>query len=236
MIELKNRVKSLIKKLFSFGHLDRYKKIFAWKIFRKKIDRNQWCDREKWKIYNKLMSYSWEETKSNAYPYFKRLKFVVERIKGEILEIGCGIGNLTRWICKSEKVKRVIAIDAFREPLEILKSYNMPKVIPMQMRLEDIKFKNIRKFDTVIICEVIEHIYPEEEKKMLNALQLYVDSETIFIVSTPIGWMADPFHTRGFTKKQFKKHVKKYYGEPLEIDYCSGYSQIAYGYFNLNKN
>ncbi|NVM54129.1 MAG: methyltransferase domain-containing protein [Candidatus Helarchaeota archaeon] len=235
------RIKYLVKKhkkLFKFPLLilNRHRNIIVWKIFRKKIDRNQWIATKRRNTYNKMMSYSWEETKSNLYPYYLRLNFVVERAKGEVLEIGCGIGNLTKWICKSEKVKRVVAIDAFREPLEVLKSYKIPKVIPIQMRLENIKFKNIKKFDTVVICEVIEHIYPDEEKKMLNALRNYVDSETIFIVSTPIGWMVDQFHVRGFTKKQFKNHLKKHYGEPLEIDYSSGYSQIAYGYFNLNKN
>ena len=240
---LRDAVIKILKDTFSVGSffipqgflrvLKKNKRIWAWRILRKKIDRNQWTDKRKWKIYNELMSYSWEETKSNAKPYFQRLNFVVERVEGNVLEIGCGIGNMTKWISKSEKVKNVIAIDAFRDAIEALKKYNMPKVVPIQMRLENIHFKNIKKFDTVVICEVIEHIYPDEENKMLNTLRFYVDSKTIFIISTPIGWMDDFFHIRGFSKKRFKRHLRKYYGKPLEISYTSGYSQIAYGHFNL---
>jgi len=101
------------------------------------------------------------------------------------------------------------------------------------MPLENIKFDDKRKFDTVLICEVIEHIYPDEERKMLNSLRPYIDSKTAFIVSTPIGWMPDPYHVRGFSKRNFKRHLKKYYGTPKEIDLYSGYSQVAFGWFNF---
>lgn len=173
---------------------------------------------------------------SNAPQYFQRLDFVVKRCEGRVMEIGCGIGTMTRWICKSNKVKEIVAIDASLEAIEKLKTYSLPKVTPLQMRLENINFNDGMKFDTVVVCEVIEHIYPAEEKRMLNALQPYIDSKTAFIVSTPIGWMPDPHHTRGFSKNKFRRHLKRYYGDPVEIDYSSGYSQVVFGYFNVRSN
>jgi len=226
------------KKLSSSTFFERHRRIIAQKLFNKSVDRNQWSNKEgsSRETYKKLILYSWEETKSNAPQYFQRLDFVVKRCKGEVMEIGCGIGTMTRWICKSNKVKKVVAIDASSEAIEELKTSRLPKVTPLQMQLENIKFNDTIKFDTVVICEVIEHIYPAEEKRMLNALKPYIDSETAFIVSTPIGWMRDPHHTRGFSKSKFSKHLKSYYGDPVEIDYSSGYSQAAFGYFNVRSN
>lgn len=215
--------------------LKEHEKIILWKIFGKKIKRNQWNNKESssWETYRKIMLWSWEETKSNAPEYFERLNFTVSKCRGKVLEIGCGIGTMARWLSKSEKVKEIIAIDAFSEAIEELKRNNLPKVIPLKMKLEDISFDDTRKFDTVLICEVIEHLYPDEERKMLDALRLYIDSKTAFIISTPIGWLSDPYHVRGFSKRKFKQHLKKYYGAPIEIDYSSGYSQIVFGYFDV---
>jgi 2-polyprenyl-3-methyl-5-hydroxy-6-metoxy-1,4-benzoquinol methylase len=227
-------MKLILKTFKNILSMQRYKKIILWYLFRKKVNnRNQW-NRENnflWDTYNKLMSYSWDETKTNP-QYFKRLNFVVEKCEGRVLEIGCGIGTMTKWISKSDRVKEVIAIDAFPEAIEELKKYNFSKVKPLQMYLENIKFEDAQIFNTVVISEIIEHIYPDEEEKMLKGLRPYINSTTSYIISTPIGWMPDPYHIRFFSKKRFKTHLEKYYGEPMEIDCLLDYSQSAFGYFN----
>ena len=214
---------------------ERNEKIIIWKIFGKKIERNSWNNKESssYETYRKLILWSWEETKLNAPEYFERLNFTVSKSRGKILEIGCGIGTMTKWLSKSDKVKEIIAIDTSSEAIEELERYNLTKVTALQMKAENIYFDDTKKFDTVLICEVIEHLYPDEERKMLNTLMPYINSETIYIISTPIGFMDDPHHVRGFSKKQFINHLKKYYGDPLEVDYSSRYSQSAFGYFNV---
>lgn len=47
----------------------------------------------------------------------------------EVLEIGAGTGNLTEYLAR--KAKRVYAIEKDWEALEILKSKNIPKVVPV---------------------------------------------------------------------------------------------------------
>lgn len=216
--------------------VDKYKWLIIWTIFHRKIDRNQWRDSKSWENYNSLMTMSWEELESKARSYFQRLKFVVEHVKGHVLEIGCGIGNITKWIWSLEKVKQVIALDAFQESIQTLKMHKFPKVIPIQMRLENMKLEKGKKFDTIILCEIIEHIYPDEERKMLDTLRGHLNAKTAFIISTPIGWMSDAYHIRGFTVTEFKRHLNKYYGPPIKIDYSSGLSQIAFGYFKNPQN
>ncbi len=239
MTKINDSIKSLVKNYrtcfrniipakFS-PYVRKLKMLFNWKILRKKISRNQWLDTTKLGKYEFLMSASLEELKTDAYPYFKRLEFIIAHVEGKVLEIGCGVGNITRWISKSEKVTQVVAIDAFPEAIRKLKSYKFSKVIPKRMRLECLEFELGTEFDTVVISEVIEHIYPDEEKKLLAKLEKYTHRETAFLISAPIGWLNDPFHVRGFSKKRFRDHLTKHYGDAREIDYSSGYSQIAYG-------
>jgi 2-polyprenyl-3-methyl-5-hydroxy-6-metoxy-1,4-benzoquinol methylase len=203
----------------------------------KKKDRNQWTRTEKnaqnWDTYNKLMEYSWYETEVNFPAYFRGLKFCVEHCRGEVLEIGCGIGTMTKWIAQQELVTRVIAIDNSPEAIEKLRESKFLNVYPILMDLQSLNFEGCKKFDTVMLCEVLEHIYLDEEKKMLISLKPYIDKNTFYIISTPIYWMDDPYHVRGFSKSEFKKHLRRYYGEPQIIDYSVGYRQIAIGRFSI---
>lgn len=244
-----NSLKIIIKKYFPFivtpgrnllnsiHGFKKYKNYLLWLFLGIKIQRNQWLNpgSDSWKTYDKIMSWSWEETRINSPTYFERIKFAVEKSKGKILEIGCGIGTMTKWLSQSDRITNIVAIDSFHQAIKVLQKIKLDKVYAKQMSLEKLSFNNIDKFDTVLICEVIEHIYPDEELEMLRRLQQYIDKTTSFIVSTPIGWMLDEFHARGFTKISFLKHIEKYYGSPLEISYTSGYSQSVFGYFSKFK-
>ena len=50
-----------------------------------------------------------------------------------------------------------------------------------------------------------------------------------FVISTPVGFLEDPDHVRGFSKTQFIEHVEGLYGPIETLDYRSGYSQLAVG-------
>jgi 2-polyprenyl-3-methyl-5-hydroxy-6-metoxy-1,4-benzoquinol methylase len=237
-----NQIKSPIRSVNRLVYLlnvgwYRLKKIIKFKILNQKIDRNQWTkdNRQNYETYQKLMDWSWEDIKLNAPKYFERLEFTIYRCRGRVLEVGCGIGTMTRWISKSEKVNEVIAVDGFQEAIEKIKGQNLPKVKSLHIKAEDIEFEAKRKFDTVVICELIEHLYPEEEKEMIARLREYVNPKTAYIISTPIGFLDDPYHVRGFSKKQFIKHLRTNYGEPSEVSYASGYSQVAFGFFKEKK-
>lgn len=140
---------------------------------------------------------------------------------------------MTKWIAQQELVTKVIAIDIFPEAIRKLKECQFEKVHPVLMDLQKLKFERKQKFDTVMICDVLEHVYPDEEKKMLKSLKPYIDKNTYYIISTPIYWMDDPYHVRAFSKSEFKKHLRRYYGEPQIIDYSVGYRQITVGRFSI---
>jgi 2-polyprenyl-3-methyl-5-hydroxy-6-metoxy-1,4-benzoquinol methylase len=210
----------------------RQREIAMWRLFGVKIDRNQWLTRseDSWSTYRDLMQLSWDETRTKYQNYFCRLSFAVGHCQGHVLEVGCGTGSMTRWISTNKNVKAITAIDISPEAIEEIKKYGIPKVYAVPMNTNNIEFPQGTSFDTIVLCEVLEHLYPDEEAQMLSALRPYIHPKTTFVVSTPIGWMADPFHVRGFTQEEFTAHLKKYYGTPLEVNLGSGYSQSAFGY------
>ncbi len=195
-----------------------------------KIERNQWLSPRQVETYERLMRWSWEETQSQAPDYFSRLSFAVAHAHGRVLELGCGIGTMTRFLAASPDVTEVIAVDSFEGAIAALKSYNLPKTIPVRSTLERLELP-CEKVDTLLACELLEHLYADEERQLLENLKAYVIPGTRYLISVPIGWLQDPCHVRSFSKSRFKKHLATFYGPPVEVDYSSGYSQSAWGYF-----
>ena len=103
-----------------------------------------------------------------------------------------------------------------------------------EIKVEDISelvFNNENVFDTVLLNEIIEHISLSKETTFLNNIKKNLRmGKSSFVVSTPIGFMPDPAHLRGFKKGDFIKHLEKYYGKVKDIHYTDG-QQIAFGYF-----
>jgi 2-polyprenyl-3-methyl-5-hydroxy-6-metoxy-1,4-benzoquinol methylase len=206
----------------------------VWRFFgQRKRSRNQWADElsASRETYDRLMALSWDELRAETPDYFARLSYSVEKARGQVLELGCGIGTMTRWLAASDAVEGILAVDAYEVAIRDLDAVALPKTSSLVSDLAHLRLEEGQRFDTVMLCEVLEHLYAGEERAMLKALRPHVDSETRFVVSTPIGFMPDPHHVRGFTKKKFRRHIAKRYGEPLEIDYASGYSQCAFGTF-----
>lgn len=197
-----------------------------------KSNRNQWEDAAKNLTYGNQMIWTWEETSLTAPDYFQRLKFSVENSFGNVLEIGCGIGNMTRWLVENPKVNKVVAIDGFKEATDRLELFNLPKVEVKCCKVDQIELNDEFKIDTLLICETIEHLFLNEEIAMINKIKHNFNENARFIISTPIGYLYDPFHFREFSKQKFIKHIEKYYGSILKIDYTSHYSQVAFGKLN----
>ena len=223
------RIYAILKNLVP----QRHRLVLKWKLFNKKINRDQWDAKngDMWKNHRALMELSWEELILKYPDYMKRVNFSVNHCQGRVLEIGCGIGNMTRWISNRKAVSVIMATDLFEAAIIEIKKYKIPKVTSFRMGAEELDFPKGTLFDTVVLCEILEHLYPDEEMRMLGSIKQHIHPKTSFIISTPIGWLSDPYHTRGFSKQELIKHVQKHYGKPIEIDYASGYSQSIFGYF-----
>jgi 2-polyprenyl-3-methyl-5-hydroxy-6-metoxy-1,4-benzoquinol methylase len=206
---------------------------FIWlkfKLFGKRISRDQWQATAG--DYERLLHLDWDATRRDFPSYFGVLEPAIKQAKGRVLEIGCGLGNMTRWIALAQSVQSVLALDAFETAINKVKEQGLPKVEARVMPAENLALESGRQFDTVYMCEFIEHLYADEEQSLLTKLRPHLAPGARFVISTPVGWMPDPNHVRGFSKRRFVKHLRKYYGNPEAVDFASGYSQLAWGSFN----
>ena len=202
----------------------------AWRLFGRKAGRDQWAGGEEIpELYQQTMEWSRDDIAERLPEYSKRLEASVGQARGRVLELGCGIGNMTRWIANRGEVSAVTAVDGFQGAIEKLQSYGIQKVTPLCMDIGDLEFEAGTKFDTVVICELIEHLYPDEEQAMIASITPWLVEGAGWVVSTPIGWLEDPHHVRAFSKAAFNRHLRRLYGEPQGVDYASGYSQVAWG-------
>src|SRR4030043_299979 len=90
-------------------------------------------------------------------------QWIFEKIKpyvtGNVLEVGCGIGNLTGFLLNDRKV---IASDVNEDYLETIKNKYRHHPNPMGVLLWDIEQTPSQKFnihiDTILCSNVLEHI------------------------------------------------------------------------------
>jgi 2-polyprenyl-3-methyl-5-hydroxy-6-metoxy-1,4-benzoquinol methylase len=146
--------------------------------------------------------------------YWKRVDWVSKNSTGVVLEIGCGMGNITRWIAKKPFVKKVIAIDVLPKYISVLKSFEWEKVIPycLDLRVSSDRLLEYAPFDTVVLCELIEHLSTKEEIELLRTFRPLISSGARVILTTPINYMEDPDHVRGFRSFHFKWRSSMLYG------------------------
>ena len=190
------------------------------------------------KIYNEITTMCWDDLKANYPVYFERLSHTIPFASGVVFEGGCGCGNITRWLLTKKDVFLIYACDLFSDPLEKMKKfdfYDPNRIKLLNCDIDSVSFADDVMFDTIILSEIIEHIPLEKELSFLKNIRLgHIKGGkegTKFIISTPLGFMTDPHHLRGFNKIEFIEHLEKYYGSIHDIHYtiCQ---QIAHGYFD----
>lgn len=176
--------------------------------------------------YNEKMNWTWKQTQQNQSDYFARLNATVSNSFGNVLEIGCGIGNITKWLDASNLVNQVIAFDSVESCNDTVDKHKFKKV-SVKDNLN--KIPKSFKADCLMLTEVIEHLTTEDEKSLLKKLSSILTKGCKFIISVPLGHFPDPTHVREFNKTDFINHIESNYGNITKLDYSSGYSQIAYG-------
>jgi len=203
-----------------------------------KIDRNQWHapSPESKQAYRAMLERTWDELGEHNPDYFARLSHSVEHATGRVLEIGCGMGNMTRWLAPRPEVESILAVDAFPQAIEQLQALGLEGVECRTMAADELKFTADDRFDTVMLCEVVEHLYPDEEMALLESIRPHLAERARFVVSVPIGWLEDPHHVRAFSLRGFQRHLRRHYGNPEGVDVSSGYSQVAWGTFKGSES
>jgi trans-aconitate 2-methyltransferase len=102
-----------------------------------------------------------------------------------VLEVGCGIGTLTRLIYKYLRKGELVATDISDESINIAKSRigTSRKIEFLVTDMTD--FNHPKKFDFIILPDVLEHIPVEQHKALFQILSKHMHNDSIMIINVP---------------------------------------------------
>ena len=136
-----------------------------------------------------------------------------------ILDIGCGEGFITSEVAKNFPKTKITAIDPKEQYLNYAKKFNnLPNI---RYEKKDLSYKFNRKFDLVIITEVLEHLpNPEESLKKTKRLSkkfilITVPNEPFFRIGNLLALKYakrlgnTPGHLHNWSKNQLYKILTK---------------------------
>jgi trans-aconitate 2-methyltransferase len=116
---------------------------------------------------------------------FNRLKKFGLKRNSSVLEIGCGIGTLTGLIAKYIKRGRMLVTDISPENIAIarrrLEGY--PNLVFEVSDMSD--FDAGRKFDFIVLADVIEHIPVDAHPGLFETLTRHMHSGSIVFIHVP---------------------------------------------------
>lgn len=95
-----------------------------------------------------------------------------KHVGGQVLEIGCGLGNITQYLLRDSKF--LLSVDIKKDAVDFIKT-RIPTSKNFHVECLDVFTQGLRqhskiRFDTIILSNVLEHI-----KDDLNALQMCND-------------------------------------------------------------
>ena len=163
-----------------------------------------------------LNQLGYEGTSTSLERYWERVKFTANNSHGNVLEIGCSTGNITKHISRNENVDSVLAVDISPNYIDFQKQLHLNKVNARVLNLTTETLIIDYKIDCVVMAEIIEHITTIDEISILEHIQNNLSNKAKFIISTPIGFMPSPTHIRGFSPIACVIHILLFYGNILK--------------------
>ncbi len=147
--------------------------------------------------------------------HLARYAFIRDRIQGSsrVLDVGCGIGYGTHFICQETfgLIGIDISLDAIRQAQH---GYSHPLISFLVAQGEALPFRG-QTFDTVISFEVIEHLSPENQASYLYEISRVLKVHGQCFLSTPnrkfTAGRANPYHLREFYSDELHELLSCYF-------------------------
>ena len=159
-------------------------------------------------------SYEWNNSRRQLLFTAARYKFAMKIIgnlyepdKKRILDLGCSDGFGTYYV--AEYAKYVLGVAFDEEAIRYAQTANVDSNI--DFRLENFLNKKYGEFDGIVSFDVLEHIYPENEKDYIRTVLMNLsDKGGVFVLGTPSQ------ETQQYSKENVTgAHVNVYRGEDL---------------------
>lgn len=145
---------------------------------------------------------------------YPRARWVLEQVNGgKLLEIGCGNGGMTRLL--APKVDHLTAFDVSAPSLKQVEDLGFTNVVTAQGLIE--KFEPDRKFDWIVMSEVLEHL-----RKPLDGIRRcvsWLDFCGSLIITTPNGHWESDEHLHEFSMKSFTELLVQTNAESFQVSY-----------------
>ncbi len=158
-------------------------------------------------------SYQWNHSRRHLLFTASRYKFAMKMIgnlyvpnEKEILDLGCSDGFGTYYV--AEYARQVLGVDFDGEAIECARLFN--KNDNIEFIRDNFLNKKYGEFDGVVSFDVLEHIYPENEKAYMETVKLNLKDSGTFVVGTP------SLESQQYSKENVTgAHVNVYKGEEL---------------------
>jgi len=190
----------------------------------------------KWTMYKKIKINNGTETLRVISDAGKFNRWMYETIKpfcnGQILEIGSGIGNISRFLLTDGY--RVTLSDIDRSYIETVEKRfsgfdNLDEVIHFDFAEKEINKKHSRiigQFDTIVALNVLEHI-DDHKQAVSNCLQLLKPDGKLVILVPAFEALFNEFDKAVEHKRRYSVRSLK------EVMSISGFNIIHTQYFNV---
>lgn len=140
----------------------------------------------------------------------KAYYLATDKVKGNLLEIGCGEGRGVHLF--GDKIDSYTGIDKIQEVIDDLAS-KYPKAIFEQASIPPLNFQD-KIFDSVISFQVIEHI--KDDAKYLEEIARVLKPGGTALITTPNikkSLSRNPWHIREYTAEQLEDLCKPFFSD-----------------------
>ena len=191
------------------------------------------------KMWDDFEKKNWSKPNSRHRTIFKNLKKAGMQTNATVLEIGCGIGSLSRLIIAYLRDGFFTGADISPQTIEFLKrkfaGNNKADFVVTDMA----DFKYPKKFDFVVFPDVLEHIPAEAHDVIFKTLKNLVHENSVILINNPeplaLEWVHknkpewlqiidQPLHVNHFAKLAYEngfyiERVEPYALHTEEFDY-----------------
>ena len=160
--------------------------------------------------------------------------FIKPHIKGEILEVGVGIGNFIKMLSKRG---RVTAIDVNKDYIKMLKDKKLVSSVGYGDVEKGRYFFGDKKFDSIVCLNVVEHIR-NDKKAVSNMNKLLKKGGKLILLIPAHNYLFSNFdkelgHFRRYSKKEVAELIENSGFENIDVRYINWWGAI--GWFVLLK-